>query len=350
MKSKRFLSLALSGVMAMSLTVPALATNTETEITGTYQAPTIAVTVPTTGTAFINPYGLDMKLNDGATGAQDSKIVGQKIVTAPMFISNESEMNLKVGATVTGTPTTGVTFATESAANATAKSIYAYLQAERATSLTGAAATALSAANKAAAFTAWAAEAYDEDTDILVSASATTGTDLVTLKAATVTPGATPTVTYNRGSIAMVRLSGDCPANPREAWNAGDNSVTPAVPADGFTVNVAYTFTPVAAETYTLKLAAATNMASVKVNGQTVTASDLVSTGIQVDRELDAVIEVTPVSGNTCPGSATASDGTNAVTVTNPGTAPAASAAAEYTIAAETVAKDKTVTVTITVA
>lgn len=50
----RILSGAMAGALALSLAVPAFASNS-TDITGTYQAVTIDVTVPTSGTAQINP-------------------------------------------------------------------------------------------------------------------------------------------------------------------------------------------------------------------------------------------------------------------------------------------------------
>lgn len=285
---KRFASLVLSGALALSLATPAFAApNMQTEITGTYQAADIAVTVPTKGAVIINPFGLDLKLkeigDDGnaASGAADATISGQKIVTAPMFISNESEMNLQVGATVTGTPNGDLRFASESAAESTSKTVYAYLQATPATALSGVS-TGITAANKAAAYAAWAPEAYDAATDVLVSDRETSTTNLVTLKAATLaTSGSTTTITYKAGSIAMVRLSGDCPTSPRDAWTAADSTATPAVVGDGFTVTVAYTFTPVELEKYTLAAnptyespaAAAATAVVFKVNGNTVTSA-----------------------------------------------------------------------------
>lgn len=59
----RVLSGAMAGVLAMSLAVPAFAADDHTTVvTGKYQDTPIAVTVPETGKAFINPYGLNIEV------------------------------------------------------------------------------------------------------------------------------------------------------------------------------------------------------------------------------------------------------------------------------------------------
>lgn len=316
---KRFASLVLSGALTLSLAAPAFAApNMETEITGTYQAADIAVTVPTKGAVIINPFGLDLKLkeigDDGnaASGAADATISGQKIVTAPMFISNESEMNLQVGATVTGTPNGDLRFASESAAESTSKTVYAYLQATPATALSGVS-TGITAANKAAAYAAWAPEAYDATTDVLVSDRETSTTNLVTLKAATLaTSGNTTTITYKAGSIAMVRLSGDCPTSPRDAWTAADPTANPAVAGDGFTVNVAYTFTPIELEKYDITMPTTYTLASSRNAPANVDVVASASEGdtVTITVTLDHTGDVVTFTGTDAGG--------NAVTVTGP--------------------------------
>lgn len=266
MNLKRFASLVMTGAMALALAAPAGATtNTETVITGTYSSPTIAVTVPTTGKAFINPFGLDMKLNaTGGNTGDTATISGQQIVTAPMFISNESEMTLKVGATVSGEAIGDVRFATASAKEATNKSVFVYLQAEQATDLTGVS-TGVTAANKATAYAAWEPRPYSATTDIVVGEREATGNNLVVLKAADVdTSGENPVITYKAGSIAMVRLSGDCPAQPRDAWVADQAAANgqAAVTGDGFTVTVAYTFSPVILDKYDITKGSITKAAA----------------------------------------------------------------------------------------
>ena len=349
MNLKRFASATLTGALALSLAVPTFAdTNTQTIITGEYAAATIAVTVPTTSKAIINPFGLDVKLKEqdesgDLSGAVDATISGQKIVTAPMFISNESEMALQVGASVTGTATTGVSFASESAAESTSKAVYVYLQAAQASSLTGDS-TALAAADKAAAYAAWEPRDYNSDTDILVaSRGAATGENLVTLVPAKITSGGSgDTITYRAGSVAMVRLSGDCATSPRTAWSAGQaaEGTNPAVPADGFSVTVAYTFTPVAWEetTYTIaqgtlttdgaNSAKAPTAVAFEVDSQAATASpagETVTVNVTVDNNADGitwtVVDATSgdaISGLTGTVAANNSDTTRTFTFTMP--------------------------------
>lgn len=106
MNMKRFGSIVMAGALALSLTAPAFATSTpanSTAITGTYTPITLRVTVPTTGAAIINPYGLPYSLGE-------STISGQQIVTtAPLVIQNRSAVALAVTANLSATPSTGVT-------------------------------------------------------------------------------------------------------------------------------------------------------------------------------------------------------------------------------------------------
>ena len=103
MNLKRFASMVLASVMALALTVPAFAAAATSTITGNYAEITLSVTVPDSGEAVINPYGLPYKMGDFS-------VTGQKIVTtAPLLIQNKSTAPLSVSAKVTGTAGTGVT-------------------------------------------------------------------------------------------------------------------------------------------------------------------------------------------------------------------------------------------------
>lgn len=291
----RICSGAMAGVLALSLAVPAFAAgntpmNTQTEITATYQKVDIKVIVPQTGTALINPYGLDLKVKDAANN--EVTISGQKIVTAPMALQNQTAMNLKVGATVTGTvsATSDMRFSTEAlAADNTTKMAYVYLQAGSST-LAGNA-TTVTAAAIATAFAGWEAEAYDAATDVIVSDRGASTENFAVLKAAKMNVTTGEFDEYKNGSIAFVRLAGDCPADPRGGW----------ADTDGFTVNVAYTFAPAQIPTYAVAegtmtatgtgINAATAMA-IKVEGVAVTAAaagDTVSVDVTVDNQGDAI-------------------------------------------------------------
>lgn len=243
MKFKKFASLALAGVMTASLAVPAFAS--ETEITGTYTAPDIAVEVTPSAAAFINPLGLDIEVATGVT------VSGRQIISAPMTIKNQSAMDLQVDASMTATINEGSDMrfvGTTTGGAGSTKTAFAYLQATQAKDLTGADA-AVDATAIGTAYAAWDATAYSASTDLLVnSAMATSKANLVVVRAADVTGGTF--TAYKPGSVALVRLAGDCVASPTagswtETKTEGDTTT-----GDGFTINVAYTFKPAAVTKY----------------------------------------------------------------------------------------------------
>ena len=172
MKFKKFASLALAGVMTASLAVPAFAS--ETEITGTYTAPDIAVEVTPSAAAFINPLGLDIEVATGVT------VSGRQIISAPMTIKNQSAMDLQVDASMTATINEGSDMrfvGTTTGGAGSTKTAFAYLQATQAKDLTGADA-AVDATAIGTAYAAWDATAYSASTDLLVnSAMATSKAD-----------------------------------------------------------------------------------------------------------------------------------------------------------------------------
>lgn len=309
----RVLSGAMAGVLAMSLAVPAFAASNQTIITGSYEAVDIAVTVPQTGTALINPYGLDVQVaEDPLDNANTNKVTisGQQVVSAPMSIKNQSAMDLKVSATVTGAVATGsdLRFATTTTkgsgtegsddyvAPATTKSVFAYLEAAPEASLTGLSTGAsVNAAAIATAYAAWAPSTYDASKHIIVGTRGVTQ-DLVTLRAATVGgTAASPTYTYNAGSIALLRLTGDCVATPRGATWAD---------TDGFTATIAYTFAPAQLTKYTITAGTIDNDGS--AGNATLTpvadtvAGDTVTLAITADNQADNItVTVKDASGAT---------------------------------------------------
>lgn len=291
MKSKKLLSLGLSLVMSLSLAVPAFAaanTDNTTEISGTYKDVVIDVVVPNTGVAFINPYGLDLKVpqSEGDT-ANDVTITGQQIVSAPMAIMNKTAMDLSVSATVTGaitpitvpdgeTAPTLMKFATNTTkgvgtnpdapdyvAPATGKSAFVYFQAKQATNTTG------TAADVAAEYAAWGASAYNEATDVIVAAKAVAKENVMTLRAAAM-DNAGVFDSYKAGSIGMFRLTGDCTSGSKVNWTDKDK----------FTVTVAFTFTPAAVEKYAITIGTVTG-GTVAADYATAAAGDVVTLDAQ---------------------------------------------------------------------
>jgi hypothetical protein len=251
MLNKRIMSLTMAGVLALSMAAPALAddapSNTansttaanSTEITVTHKDVTIDVTVPTTGTAYINPYALPIKVGTDKDG-NDVKITGQQITTVPMAITNDGDIALTVGASVTTTATGAAKIKTAKLEKTdTEASVYAQLQVvssnivgEKTKDATTIASNVLTLGAKDATWESATSLTLD-------SAQKAEKSGMVTLAASTiatqtVSGQSTTTTTYNKGSVALVRLTGSVVESPATDW----------VAADGFKAVVAYTFKP----------------------------------------------------------------------------------------------------------
>lgn len=244
MNLKRFASVAMAGALALSLTAPAFATNS-TNITGTYRAITLAVTVPTTGTAIINPYGLPYELSEGVS------ISGQQITTgAPLLIANRSAVSLSVSATAIGTvkgdfvySATDPTTAGAGGASLTTKAGLVKVQVFPATGVTQANAEDADALNTK--FAALPDDSPDPTKDIIVGTTAATVNDIITLKKANASDELVD------GGAAFFRLTGKVVKSPATAWAS----------TDGFAVKVAFTFEP------TVMTASAGTIAATAVDG-----------------------------------------------------------------------------------
>jgi hypothetical protein len=241
---KKVMSLALTGALAFTMAVPAFAATKDansTTVTGTYQETTIDVTVPTTGTVTINPYGLDVEVtkSDEKTAV---KFSGQQILSAPMYIANNSKYDLTVDASITTKMNGGVTLAESTLADSksTDKSAYVYFQM---VAIDDAATKSAAKDVNDAVIDACSKDATWEDADEIVldstkTVATTSDKGEITLKAAT-TPASgsgdsAVAATYAKGSVAVFRLAGDCIKTPATAWAA----------KDGFTATIAFTFTP----------------------------------------------------------------------------------------------------------
>jgi hypothetical protein len=272
LNSKKIASLVLALAMTTTLAVPAFADGDTdagekkeetsstakeyaTQVDATYQDITIDVTVPTTGTAVINPYGLPYALKDSKS-AEIGKVSGQQIVTQPLYISNNStDVAFDVNATVTTTTSKDLTLATKttSGTKSTSKEAFVYLEMEPST-FTG---------TKVDADTI-AKECLDADEELWQTYSASASNFLIlttaeggasskaamaTLAAKTTqnvkdekgavqyeSDGKTPKteVVYADGSVAVFRLAGDCVTAPSTAWSTSDT----------FSAKIVFTFTP----------------------------------------------------------------------------------------------------------
>ena len=253
-KAKRIITTALAAAMSLSLSVPAFAanppaTNTSTEITGAFEETPIAVTVPATAAATINPYGMPVTFENSA--GTKASISGQQITTAPYGIVNEGGTDLKVSATVVGTQAGAFKFVSDATsvtghgsdgdadyvAPSTLANGFVYLQAKLGT--TAPAAPTADGKNDAifAICTGTWASTYDADKDIPVTTIAATAVakELGTLKKVTFAADGTTVASYDAASVMGIRLAGVVTESPRTPW----------AETDGFTVNVSYTFKPV---------------------------------------------------------------------------------------------------------
>jgi hypothetical protein len=237
------MSLSLAALTTAALAIPAFADNT-TEVEVTYADIPIAVTVPESGTAQINPYGLpvDVALSTGKT-ATFSK---QQITTAPLSIKNDGNVDLEVGATVTTSVGrgSGVEFVKralitednkqEGETVDTGKQVYAYLQVAQ----TNVKTDTKNVVNDDI-ITACATDSTWTNAKVgkvvLDGDNEVKGTALATLKAAATPKDGSTEAKYAEGSIAVFRLAGEVVEDPADdAWSE----------SDGFTTTIAFTFKP----------------------------------------------------------------------------------------------------------
>lgn len=285
---KRIFSGAMAGALALSLAVPAFASGNETVITGSYVNTPIAVTVPTTGTAQINPYGLDVKLDDNT-----SKISGNQIVTKPLAIINNSEMTLSVGATVTAEAKGDFAFGTASTDVSTAKTKtgVVYLQVKSDNTLEDSDLDTGDKAFKSASidplFEDWGEfvkPATGSKDLLLKSTAATTGTALTVLDPI---DSATGSGHEKVGGVALFRLAGEVVTSPTEGWAT----------ADGFTATIAFSFSPVKTYTVTVDSTNITNGTAVVDKASAPAGATVTITGTVANTETGATFTVKDAAG-----------------------------------------------------
>lgn len=211
MSMKKIVSAAMALAMAASLTIPAFATaSNTTEIGGTTQAPTINVTVPATGTVTVNPYKMEVTV--------DSDKITDQIISAPLYVTNTSDVPLVFDVTVTGKKEGNAIFSTSSTAGKVVATNSVFLYAEF-----GAA-----SANDGSGDPTWAT-AYDSK-----------ATNIVLISDKAVTKKAVAELAATDGSDAnylAFKLSGDASSQPTTAWTS----------ADKVGASIAFTFTAKAA-------------------------------------------------------------------------------------------------------
>lgn len=226
LNKKRFASAALAGALALSMVTPAFASSKTTNITGTYNAITLSVAVPTTGKAIINPYGLPYTVGEGVT------ITGEKITTAaPLTVQNLSSVPLEVNVSITGTKTGGFEFETAASLGSSETGKKGVVKFEIFDAL-GVNATTIE--NTDALVEQFSKlKSADASGSVQITGQATpdtntAGTPVVILREAT-SDG-----TLQAGGAAFFRLAGDVVKSPATSWAA----------TDGFTAAIAFTFEP----------------------------------------------------------------------------------------------------------
>lgn len=225
LNKKRIASAALAGALALSMAAPAFASSNSV-ITGNYKEVRLAVTVPTTGKAVINPYGLPIALSEKYS------ISGQGISNAaPLTVQNRSAVPLKVNASITSAKTGNFAFETNTAIadNETGNKGLVKFEMFPAPALT---------------------ETTLENEDVLIggfaaldSANALPAGGVQLMGVAGTPDAATNILTLREGSAdgslqaggaAYFRLTGEAVKAPTTPWAADD----------GFTATIAFTFEP----------------------------------------------------------------------------------------------------------
>lgn len=271
MNLKRFGAAVMGSVMALSLAVPAFAT-ANVEITGTYEEMEIAVVVPDSGEAQINPYGLPVKITKADKTSVE--ISSEQINTPVLAIRNQSTVPLDVNvSSFKVTPTGGLIIQGAALTSSEkGKETHVELQVaplndstlavpttdkidDKLTDKFAADATwsGLTPANKLTAPAATAANAAT-----VTGAKSTAA--LATLGAAKVNSSTNKTE-YSAKSIALFRLKGTLNSDP-EKTESGAQVADPWASTDGFTANIAFTFKPAAKHTITVNVTGGTATAS----------------------------------------------------------------------------------------
>jgi hypothetical protein len=232
---KKLTSLALAGVMTLSLAAPAFAatakentTNRSLKVTAAYQAVTINVVVPTTGTVVIDPYKLPVSVGTKEDGS-DISIKNQQIVTKPLAIKNQSDIKLDMNIATTTALTGNLKLATKSDdivttgdSITTSNTAFIYVNV-LASALKGNADTVTESAivedYAGKAVTEYAAD-NEGKTQLVLKSGSQTMAAAATLTPATLDSGAFSE--YGEGSIAYIQFGGICVESPKTAWTTKD--------------------------------------------------------------------------------------------------------------------------------
>lgn len=250
MNMKRFGATVMAGALALSMAAPAMAASQSTVIDSTFNPITLAVTVPKTAKAIINPYGLPYTMEGEVTVSGANAVI---TTGSAMLIENRSAVALKVGAKVKGeTKGTGVAFATGASVDDAKKEVKVSFEAFEAVGITEANFSEPETVNPKFANLKTA----DAKLTAAVDTTETTATDA---GSGLILREANADGEMQNGGAGFFRLVGT--AGKTQTWEK----------TDGFTTTIAFTFTP---DTYTAKSMAPTTTANtLSVAASTTTAT-----------------------------------------------------------------------------
>lgn len=266
MNLKRFGATIMAGVLTLSMAVPAFAADTpagQVVISGSYEDIPISVSVPTTGTAQINPYGLPVEfaLSDTITKVSVS---GEQITSVPLSIRNQGATKLSVNATLavdtSGTDNgvsvkkIGLTAAQKGkeinlALQVAGLNDNKYAVSSLDTDLEDNIIKAFADNATWASAKSLNAEDTNAGTALADATVAKSASALAVLGAATVEAGGL--VTYSKDSIAVFRLTGKLNESPVKSVS-GDDVDDPWTAADKFSATVVFKFKPAKGASVTL--------------------------------------------------------------------------------------------------
>lgn len=247
-KYSKKIALILVLALALVTAIPALATSTV--IDGEYDPIPLSVIVPGNVDAILNPFGLPVKImaDDGATNIGSLTNPGQ-IATKPLVGVNMSEVDLYVGATVTGTPRGNFKFATSAPSKtATTNTGLVYLQV-KASSADLAYSTTVDTTTVCGGFdgtavlgelNGWALPAKYSASDadkLIISTRESTKSEMCQIKKGIASVSGGDVDTPDAKGYFVARVTGNIVQKPKTAWVTGD----------GFTANITWEFTPVPA-------------------------------------------------------------------------------------------------------
>ena len=208
MRRKKLICAIMVLVLLLSSAPPALAVET-TVITGTTVLPVINVVVPAGTATLINPLNLPVSIDGSESVAQ--------VISQPGYIANLSDVRVSVDVTVYAAIKTGSTMKLASAPTkgvGSQKEAFLYFEMIQSDS-----------SNTDTA--EWADEYFFLDHIIIADKVTSKKSGIVILPAASAGMAA-------QGGYALYRVAGDAVTAPRVEWSD----------ADGVTVQVAFTFTP----------------------------------------------------------------------------------------------------------